>query len=103
VLIQTVYLVVDCFGRFGTACRETDAQWSDLETTMADLMSGHFNNPARVVAFNSLEHWAEDVSSDVALEIQNRRDVDGHDIPQTLRDFVDSYSGPDRQLALRLA
>jgi hypothetical protein len=100
---QRVYLVVDSFGRLGTAYRETDIERTDLETAIADLMSGQFNDPVRVVAFNTLEHWAQDVSRDVALEIQSRCDIDGHDVPETLRDFVDSYAGPDRQLALRLA
>ena len=36
---QTVYLVVDRFGGLGTAYRETDVEWSDLETTIADLMA----------------------------------------------------------------
>jgi hypothetical protein len=100
---QTVYLVVDSFGRLGTAYRETDIERTDLETVITDLMSGQFNDPVRVVAFNTLEHWAQDVSRDVALEIQSRCDIDGHDVPETLRDFVDSHAGPDRQLALRLA
>ena len=100
---QTVYLVVDSFGRLGTAYPETDVERTDLETVITDLMSGQFNDPVRVVAFNTLEHWAQDVSRDVALEIQSRCDIDGHDVPETLRDFVDSHAGPDRQLGLRLA
>jgi hypothetical protein len=99
---QTVYLVVDRFGALGT-CRETDVERTDLETVITDLMSGQFNDPVRVVAFNTLERWAQDVSTDIALEIQSRCDIDSHDVPETLRDFVDSYAGPDRQLALRLA
>ena len=99
---QTVYLVVDCFGRLGTAYRETDIERSDLEGVINDLMSGQFNDPVRVVAFNTLEHWAQDVSKDIALEIQARCDIDGNDVPEALRDFVDSHGGPDRQLALRL-
>jgi hypothetical protein len=99
----TAYLVVDNFGRLGTAYRETDVEWSDLETTIADLMSGQFNDPVRVVAFNTTERWAQDVSKDIALEIQSRCDIDGQDVPGNLRDFVDSYAGPDRQLPLRLA
>jgi hypothetical protein len=92
---QTVYLVVvDRDGGLGI---------SDFESTIADLMSGQFNDPLRVIAFNTLEHWAQNVSRDVALEIQSRSDIDGHDVPETLRDFVDSHAGPDRQLALRLA
>jgi hypothetical protein len=99
---QTVYLVVDSFGGLGTVYRETDVVRTDLETTITDLMSGQFNDPVRVVAFNTLEHWAQDVSKDVALEIQTRCDIDGQDVPENLRDFVDSCAGPDRQLALRL-
>ena len=100
---QTVYLVVDRLGRLGTAYRETDIERSDLETVITDLMSGQFNDAIRVVAFNTLEHWAHDVSRDIAFEIRSRCDIDGHDVPDTLRDFVESYAGPDRQLALRLA
>jgi hypothetical protein len=100
---QTVYLVVDSFGGLGTAYRETDVERTDLETVIADLISGQFNDPLRVVAFNTLVHWAQDVSKDIAREIQSRCDIDGHDVPETLRDFVDSHAGPDRQLALRLA
>jgi hypothetical protein len=100
---QTVYLVVDSFGGLGTAYRETDVERTDLETVITDLMSGQFNDPVRVVAFNTLEHWAQDVSKDVALEIQTRCDIDGQDVPENLRDFVDSCAGPNRQLALRLA
>jgi hypothetical protein len=99
---QTVYLVVDSFGRLGTAYRETDVERTDIETVITDLMSGQFNDPVRVVAFNTLEHWAQDVSKDIALEIQARCDIDGHDVPETLRDFVDNHGGPNRQLALRL-
>jgi hypothetical protein len=76
---------------------------TDLETTITDLMSGQFSDPVRVVAFNTAERWAQDVSKDIALEIQSRSDIDGHDVPEAVRDFVDTYAGPDRQLALRLA
>jgi hypothetical protein len=100
---QTVYLVVDRFGALGVAYRETDVVRTDLETTITDLMSGQFSDPVRVVAFNTAERWTQDVSKDIALEIQSRSDIDGHDVPETLPDFVERHAGPDRQLALRLA
>ena len=100
---QTIYLVVDRFGGLGTAYRETDIERTDLETVITDLISGQFNDPVRVVAFNTLEHWAQDVSRDVALEIQSRCEIDCQDVPDKHRDFVDGYAGPDRQLTLRLA
>src|SRR5712664_2164637 len=100
---QTVYLVVDRFGRLGSFYREIEIERTDLETIIADLMSGQFNDPVRVVAFNTLEHWSEDVSKTIAREIQTRSDIEGQDVPESIRDFVDKYSGPDRQRALRRA
>ena len=76
---QTVYLVVDRFGGLGTVYRETEVERTDFETIIADLMSGQFNDPVRVVAFNTAERWAQDVSRDIAFEIQSRSDIDGHD------------------------
>jgi len=100
---QTAYLVVDRFCGLGTVYRETEVERTDLETIIADLMSGQFNDPVRVVAFNTLEHWAQDVSKDIALEIQSRSDIDGHDVPEAVGDFVAGYVGPGRHLTLRHA
>jgi hypothetical protein len=99
---QTVYLVIDRFGGLGTVYRETEVERADLETIIADLVSGQFNDPIRIVAFNTLEHWSEDVSEYIAFEIQTRCDIQGVGVPEHIRDFVASYVGPTRQLALRL-
>jgi hypothetical protein len=100
---QTAYLVIDRFGGLGSAYRETEVERADLEAIISDLMSGQFNDPIRVVAFNTLEHWSEDVSKDIAREIQTRYDIEGTAVPEHIRDFVASFTGPDRQLTLRLA
>jgi hypothetical protein len=60
---QTVYIVLDDFGRLGRADRETDVERSDLESVIGDVMSEQYN-PVRVVAFNTTEPWSEDVSED---------------------------------------
>jgi len=99
---QTVCLVIDRFGGLGTVYRETEVERADLETIIADLMSGQLNDPLRVVAFNTLEHWSEDVTEYIAFEIQTRCDIEGVAVPEHIRDFVTSYTGPDRQLRLRL-
>ena len=96
---QTLYLVVDRFGRHGSVYHEIEVERTDLETIIADLMSGQFNDPVRVVAFNTLEHWSDDVSKTIALEIQTRSDIEGQDVPESIRDFVDKYTGPDRLAA----
>jgi len=64
-------------------------------------MPGQFNDPIRVVAFNTLEHWS-DVSEYIAFEIQTRCEIEGTAVPEHIKDFVVSYTGPTRQLALRL-
>jgi len=62
-------------------------------------MAGEFNEPLGVVAF---EHWADDVSRQIAQEIQRRCDIAGEPVPEGIRDFVEDHTGPTRQLALRL-
>jgi hypothetical protein len=98
---QNVYLVVDDFGRLGRAYRETDVEEADLETVITGLMSGQFKDPIRVVAFNTVERWSEDVSEDVAHELRRRCDI-GEELPSSIEAFVESYLGPTRQLTLRL-
>ena len=100
---QTIYLVVDSFGSLNTVYREAEFERADLDTVVGDLLSGQFNNPVRVIAFNTLEHWTEDVSAQVAAEIQSRCDIDGEPVPEHVGDFVAAYGGASRQLALRFA
>ena len=99
---QTIYLVVDRFQKWHHH-RETEIERTDLETIILDLLTGQFNDSVRLVAFNTLEHWADDVSADVAVEIQTRRDIQGEPVPDHLRDLIESYPGSSLQLNLRLA
>ncbi len=99
---QTVYLVVDRF-REGTVCREAEVERTDVETVIAEFLTGQFNDPVRVIAFNTLEHWSDDLSKEVAAEIQTRCDIEGAVVPEHVRDFVRSYTDPARQLTLRFA
>jgi hypothetical protein len=99
---QTVYLVVDDFGK-GRAYREADVETADLETVITDLLGGQYNNPIRVVAFNTAEGWSREVSEDVAQEIRRRCDLQFADIPSPIQDFVEQNERYDRQqLTLRL-
>jgi hypothetical protein len=65
-------------------------------------MTGQFNSPVRVVAFNTAERWAEDASEDIAREIMRRVDLAG-EVSSTLEGFVDRHLGPERQITFRLA
>jgi len=99
---QTVYLVVDEFGQHGRVFRETDVERTDLETVIADLMTGQYNDPVRVVAFNTADHWAEDVSEDVARELRRRADLANEDLSSAIEAFVERHSRRELQLTLRL-
>lgn len=99
---DTVYLVVDC-GPGGCVWREADVNGTDLDTVIADLMSGQYPDPLCVIAFNVGENWSRDVSADVASELQRRADLVNEDLSSTIEDFVRQHVSPDRQLALRLS
>ena len=99
---QTVYLVVDDFSRHGRVFRETELERTDLETVIADLASGQYNDPVRVVAFNTSEHWAEDVSEDVARELRRRADLANEDLSSAVEAFVERHTSRELQLTLRL-
>ena len=100
---QTVYLVAEDFGKLGRAWREADYEATDLETVIEDLLSGQYNNPIRVVAFNTEERWSEGVSEDVARELRRRCDLQARDVPSSIQDFVERHEDHSwRQLTLRL-
>ena len=97
---ETIYRVVDSSG----AGSETEVERTDLKAVIADFLSGQFNCPIRVVAFNTLEHWTEDVSREVAAEIQIQSDMDSVPVPEDLKDFVEKYAGStDRPGPITLA
>src|ERR1700730_2518067 len=87
---QNVYIVLDDFGRNGRAYRETDPEQADLEAVITDMLEGQYQNPVRVVGFNTAEHWS-DVSADVARELRFRCALQMRDVPIILQDFVDRY------------
>ena len=99
---EDFYLVVNDFGRLGTAFAETDLDRANLETTIANLMSGQHNDPRRVIMFNPETNRSEDVSHVIAQEILRRLGLEGRSVPSVLEDFIDRHVGKDRQLTLRL-
>jgi hypothetical protein len=84
-----VYLVLDDFGQIGRAYREVDEAKADKETLIRDLMSGQYNDPVRIVCFNTAEGWSRDVTEDIAREIKNRTDRNREELSPGLRDFIE--------------
>jgi hypothetical protein len=63
------------WGRSGRSWCETDEHGTDRETLILDLISGQYNSPVRIVAFNTVEGWSRDVTVDIADEPQHRDSV----------------------------
>ena len=84
-----VYLVVDDLGALGRVWREADVEDTDFQTVVADLLSGQYHNPIGVFAFNPVQGWSRDVSEDVAKVLRRRCDMEGREIPSSIRDFVE--------------
>jgi hypothetical protein len=100
---QTVYLVIDRLDARGGVNREIEVERTDIETIIGELMSGQYNDPVRIMAFNTLEHWSDDVTAEVAAEIQTRCDIDGDPVPEHLEDFVERQVRSTRRRMLRMA
>jgi hypothetical protein len=62
--------VLDTFGELGLAWRETDDADTDRSALVRDLLDGRYEDPVRIVAFNTAEDWSRDVTEDIAEEVQ---------------------------------
>jgi hypothetical protein len=81
--------VLDDFGQIGRSYREIDESQADKETLIRDLISGQYNNPVRIVCFNTVEGWSRDVTEDIAREIKERTDQSREYLSPGLRYFID--------------
>jgi len=93
----SVYLVLDDFGSFGRAYRETDEN-QDLETVIQGMLTGAYSKPVRVIAFNTFEGWARDVSEDIAWEVLKRAVAEGRQLPDSARQFTEFHVGENETL-----
>src|SRR2546423_15687438 len=94
----TVYLVLDDFGQNGRAYRETDESTAEREHVIEAMLSGQYNNPVRVVAFNTAQGCARDVSEDIAWEVLKRTAADGRKLPESTRQFTEFHVGEKETL-----
>jgi len=94
----TVHIVFDDFGKAGWIYRVTDNLESSLEAVVDDLLTGQFQNPAQVVAFNTSEGWSRDISEDVAREVVRRVAERGRSLAINSRAFVETYVEQDELL-----
>jgi len=84
---DTVYLVLDDFGSFGKAYRETDPEQANRQRVLSNLLSGEYSRPLRIVAFNTTQGWARDVTSEFAIEALTQ-----DDLPAAVREFAEEVT-----------
>jgi hypothetical protein len=86
---KDIYLVLDDFGALGRAWRETDELGASRATLVRNLLDGQYENPVRIVAFNTAEGWSRDVTIDIADEVR-RRYVEFDDVPESVLTFLEA-------------
>jgi hypothetical protein len=79
--------------RDGAAWIETDEGETDFSTVIEDLLTGQYDRPLRVVAFNAAEHWSRDATEDIAEELDRRISAEGREVSKALQEFVESNIG----------
>ena len=88
---RDVYLVLDDFGRLGRAWRETDEAGANRTTLVLNLLDGQYEDPVRIVAFNTAEGWSRDVTVDIADELR-RRFVEYDEVPESVLKFLEAIN-----------
>ena len=68
----TVHIVLNDFGPLGRAYVETDETEADETTIIENILSGQYSHPVRVVALNTAEGWARDVTEDIARVVLSK-------------------------------
>jgi hypothetical protein len=76
-------------GALGQAWRETDVADANRDTLMRHLLQGQYENPVRIVAFNTGEGWSRDVTVDIADELR-RAYVEYDELPASILRFSEA-------------
>ena len=86
----TVHIVLDDFGeRFGRAYRETGVGEADEKTIVENIIAGEYSHPLRVVAFNTAEGWARDVTEEIAHAVLSQARSEQRPLGTAAREFVE--------------
>jgi hypothetical protein len=86
---EDTYLVLDDFGPLGRAWREADEAGADRRTLIRNLLDGQYEDPVRIVAFNTAEGWSRNVTREIADEVR-RRFIEHDNAPASLLKFLDA-------------
>ena len=91
----TVYIVLNDFGPLGSAYVETDEAEADKATIVENILSGQYSHPVRVVALNTAEGWARDVTEDIARAVLSKANSEHRSIGIAAQEFLVRVLGVD--------
>jgi hypothetical protein len=91
----TVHIVLNDFGPLGRAYVETDEAKADEATIIENILSGQYSHPVRVVAFNTAEGWACDVTEDIARAVWSKARSEYRPIGKVAQEFLERTLGAD--------
>jgi hypothetical protein len=74
---------------------------TDACSVVEGLLTGQYEQPLRVVAFNPVERWSRDASEEIAEEPDRRISAEGREASEALQEFVESKIG--RKIGVQLA
>ncbi|MGB8532292.1 MAG: hypothetical protein WCD64_13800 [Pseudolabrys sp.] len=91
----TVHIVLNDFGPLGRAYVETDEAEAGEATVVENILSGQYSHPVRVVAFNTAEGWACDVTEDIARAVWSKARSEYRPIVKVAQEFLERALGAD--------
>jgi hypothetical protein len=91
----TAYIVLNDFGPLGRAYVETDEAEADEATIVGNILSGEYSHPVRVIAFNTAEGWARDVTEDIAQAVLSKAHSEPRSIGIAAQEFLVKVLGVD--------
>jgi hypothetical protein len=92
---QTIHLVVDDLGsKFGRVYCETGEAEADELSVVANILEGLYICPVQVIAFNASAGWARDVTTEIALAVLKRAEMEHRLMGGSAQGFVVRALGP---------
>ena len=91
----TVHIVLNDFGDMDRAFVETDEAEADEATIVENILTGQYSRPVQVIAFNTAEGWARDVTEDIARAVLSRASIERRSIGVAAQDFFVRVLGAD--------
>ena len=87
---EPVHLVLCAFGKLGSAYAKTPPVCTERDV-VEGILSGEYDNPIEVVAFDVAEGWSRDVSEDIAGAVIERARSDERKLGEGARRFVEKH------------